>query len=356
MKIVVGLSGGVDSSVAAWLLKKQGHDVIGITMALWDGDDSKPVRKHACYGPGEKEDILSAQELCRRIGIPFHVFDCSKEYKEIILSYFKTEYGSGRTPNPCVKCNHSMKFGLLLSKARGAGLDFDFFATGHYARITRNTRQLLLRGKDLKKDQSYFLYRLIQQQLAETLFPLGNMTKEEVRKIATENNFPSADIPESQDFYCGDHTELLDISPKAGDIINKNGKVMGHHNGTWNYTPGQRKGLGIASPEPLYVISMDAEKNTVTAGYKEETLSYAISVADLNWIAIEKLSTPLNLSVKIRSSSKDAAGVLENISDGEIKVKFNEPQTAAAPGQSAVFYDGDIVVGGGVIDKIMKTE
>jgi tRNA-specific 2-thiouridylase len=182
------------------------------------------------------------------------------------------------------------------------------------------------------------------------------MTKEEVRKIAAENNFPSADIPESQDFYCGDHTELLNISPKAGDIIDKNGKVLGHHSGTWNYTPGQRKGLGIANSGPLYVISMDAEKNIVTAGPKEETLCSAISVADLNWIAIEKLSTSLKLSVKIRSSSKDATGVLENMSEGEIKVTFNEPQAAAAPGQSAVFYDGDIVVGGGVIDKIMKTE
>ncbi|OGV34365.1 MAG: tRNA 2-thiouridine(34) synthase MnmA [Lentisphaerae bacterium GWF2_45_14] len=356
MKVAVGMSGGVDSSVAAWLLKKEGHDVIGITMALWDGDDSIPVRKHACYGPGEKEDVLSAQEFCHRIGIPFHVFDCSKEYKETVLSYFKNEYSAGRTPNPCVKCNHSMKFGLLLSKARQSGLSFDTFATGHYARISRDARQVLRRGKDLKKDQSYFLYRLSQQQLAGTIFPLGNMTKDEVRKIAGENNFPAADIQESQDFYCGDHTELLGIQPRQGVIIDKDGKALGHHSGTWNYTPGQRKGLGISNPVPLYVISTDAEKNTVTAGTKEETLSSSISIADLNWIAIEGLSTPLNLSVKIRSSSKDAAGVLENMPDGKVKITFDSPQSAAAPGQSAVFYNGDIVVGGGVIDKIMKAE
>jgi len=354
MKIAVGLSGGVDSSVTAWLLKEQGHDVIGLTMAIWDGEDSVPARKHACYGPGEKEEIQSAREFCHTIGIPFYAFDCAKEYRESVLSYFKMEYASGRTPNPCVKCNHSMKFGLLLEKARNAGVDFDYFATGHYAKVVfaqETGRWLLLKGKDPQKDQSYFLYRLTQKQLSETMFPLGEMTKAGVRKIAAENNFHTADMPASQDFYCGDYTDLLDFPQKDGDIIDKNGKILGQHQGIWNYTPGQRKRLGVFQPRPLYVISTDSVRNTVTVAPKNEALSISIIVANLNWIAIEKLESTFRFNIKIRSFQRSAEGLAEPREDARVKITFKEPQMAAAPGQSAVFYSNDVVIGGGIIEK-----
>lgn len=357
MKVAVGMSGGVDSSVAAWLLKEQGNEVVGLCMALWDGEaDAAPTGKHACYGPDEAEDIQDAAAVCEALGIPFHVFDCAKEYKKTVLAYFKAEYAAGRTPNPCVKCNHLMKFGFLPAMARRSGLEFDRFATGHYARVRRDAdRWSLLKGANPKKDQSYFLHRLSQEQLAQCLFPLGELAKEEVRRVAADLKLPTAAKRESQDFYCGDYADLLGLPPKDGSIVDKDGKELGTHQGVWNFTPGQRKGIGLAATEPLYVLGCDAHSNTVTVGKKADALSAAFTASNLNWIAFDHLRAQRRLTVKTRSSHPGAWALVEPLESGDVNVTCDDPQLAVAPGQSAVFYDGDVVAGGGVIEKVHPT-
>ena len=250
MKVLVGLSGGVDSSVAALILKKQGYDVIGATMSIW-GKDGLAVaegKHNACYGPDEKEDIEAAKNLANQLGIPYHVVDCVTKYEDIVISNFKKEYLQGHTPNPCVWCNALIKFGVLPEIARLNGVEFDKFATGHYAKVEEgNGRFLLKRGIAPHKDQSYFLYRLKQEQLKNIILPLGNYTKDQIRQIAKENGLQAADKPDSQDFYGGDYNELLNVEDKIGNIVNTEGKVLGTHKGIWNYTIGQRKGLGVSA-------------------------------------------------------------------------------------------------------------
>ena len=260
MKILVGMSGGVDSSVAALLLKEQGHEVVGATMKIWSDEKHKRLApsvktescKDACYGPNEKEDIEEARKICEKIGIPFYVFDCSKEYEQIVLDNFKQEYLSGRTPNPCIRCNSLIKFDVLPFIAKKSGLEFDKFATGHYARVEEgeNARFMLKKGVNPKKDQSYFLYKLRQDQLSNIIMPLGGYEKAQIRDIAKNAGLKVYDKPDSQDFYSGDYNELLEVKPAPGDIVDKNGKVLGKHEGIWNYTIGQRKGLGIAHSSP----------------------------------------------------------------------------------------------------------
>ena len=259
MKILVGLSGGVDSAVTALILKQQGHTVIGATMSIWgkDGMALKAGHKNACYGPDEKEDIEQARKIAEQIGIPYHVFNCVEQYEKIVLENFKSEYIQGRTPNPCIWCNALVKFGVLPHIARENGIEFDKFATGHYARVEEiNGKYLLKRGLAPRKDQSYFLYRLTQEQLKNIILPLGEYTKDEIRKIAKENGLLVAEKPDSQDFYDGDYNELLGVKEKEGNIVDVNGNILGHHKGIWNYTIGQRKGLGVSSTEPLYVLSL----------------------------------------------------------------------------------------------------
>jgi len=353
-KVIVGLSGGVDSSVAAYLLKQQGYQVSGVTMALWDGQ-YQSTGKHACYGSDEEEEIREASELARKLGISHHVYDCSSAYRESVLQYFKSEYIAGRTPNPCVKCNQLIKFGLLPEMAEKEGLQFDFFATGHYAKTgwsEEKQRFLLKKGVDIHKDQTYFIYRLSQEQLSRIIFPLGGYTKTEIKALAREVGITMVDMEESQDFYGGDYKELLDAPETPGDIVDSKGKVLGSHKGIWNYTIGQRKGMGIAHTEPLYVIAFDKEKNTVIVGNREETFSTSFFVNDLNWISIEQLLRPMEVQCKIRSAQKEKDALIEPLENGEIKVTFFHPSDSITPGQSAVFYEGDEVVGGGIIKSI----
>ena len=354
MKILVGLSGGVDSSVAALLLKQQGHEVIGATMSIWgkDGMALKSGHKNACYGPDEKEDIEQAEKIAKQLGIPYYVLDCVEQYEKIVLENFKSEYIKGRTPNPCVWCNARVKFGVLPEMAKLSGIEFDKFATGHYARVEeKNGRYLLKRGIAPHKDQSYFLYRLKQDQLKNILLPLGSYTKEEIRKIAKENNLEVAEKPDSQDFYDGDYNELLGIEEKEGNIVDINGKILGTHKGIWNYTIGQRKGVGISSTEPLYVLELRKESNEVVIGPADKTFKSQLTAVNLNWIGIENLSNDIKASAKIRSTQQPVPVTIYPSEDGSVKVIFDEMQKSIAIGQSVVFYDDDIVLGGGIIDK-----
>ena len=353
MRIAVGMSGGVDSSVAAALLKQQGHEVIGVCMALWDGEYAEGTGKHSCYGPEEKDDIDDARHVCDFLNIPFHVFDCAAEYKAIVLDYFRQEYAAGRTPNPCVKCNQTMKFGFLPQQLHRAGLQYDSFATGHYAGVTfdaQRQRYLLLRGKDRRKDQTYFIYRLSQEQLSRCRFPLTDYTKEEVRQLAAEFQLPTAHKAESQDFYCGDYQELLQgAGTGPGPIVDTAGKVLGRHDGIWRFTPGQRKGLGAFGPDPRYVIRIEAATNTVVVGTKEETVCPAFTVAQLNWIPFRRPDGELAITVKVRSAQTEVAARIIPLDDSTVRVEPAAPISAVAPGQSAVFYDDALVLGGGVI-------
>ncbi len=354
MKIAVGLSGGVDSSVAAYLLKQAGHDVIGTIMKIRDGGCAPVASKgNACYGPGEEDNIADARKVCEFLDIPLHVVNCSRQYRDIVLNNFKSEYYTGRTPNPCVLCNQTIKFGVLPTLLAESGIAFDRFATGHYAQVTYDTassRYLLKKAVDVKKDQTYFLYRLTQKQLARILFPLGKHTKSEVRNIALDTGLPVHDKGESQDFYSGDYTDLLEVEHIAGDIVNRDGKILGTHNGIWHYTVGQRKGLGISHTEPLYVLAINAEKNEIVVGEKKFCYSGGLQATDLTIITGE---LPARGTAKIRSNSKEVAGSF-SLSGNALRVIFDKPQSSVTPGQSVVIYHNDIVIGGGIIAKAIS--
>ncbi len=353
-RVLVAMSGGVDSSVAAALLKEKGYQVIGIRMKIWDGEElPEEGTSRACYGPGEEDDTEDARMVSQLLGIPFHILDLTREYKNEVLDYFYHEYLSGRTPNPCLKCNHRIKFGALLRKAQDIGIEFDCFATGHYARVEYSKdshRYLLKKAKDSKKDQSYFLAYLSQEQLGRSLFPVGDYTKDEVRDIAREFGLKVENKPESQDFIASGYHSLIDTL-KPGPILNEQGNTIGMHQGIPFYTIGQRKGLGIASKEPSFVTNIDPEKNTITVGPREALYRDELIASGLNWIAIEKMAQPLEVKAKIRSTQKETEATISPLSEDKIYVKFKNPQMAITPGQAVVFYQGDVVVGGGTIER-----
>ena len=354
MKILVGLSGGVDSSVAALLLKQQGHEVIGATMSIWgkDGMAAKSGHKNACYGPDEKEDIEEARKIAKQLDIPYYVFDCVEQYEQIVLENFKSEYLKGRTPNPCIWCNALVKFGVLPHIAKLNGIEFDKFATGHYAQIDEsNGRFLLKRGIAPQKEPSYFLYRLKQEQLKNIILPLGGYTKVQIREIAKANNLEVAEKPDSQDFYDGDYNELLGIKEQEGNIIDTQGKILGKHKGIWNYTIGQRKGIGIASTEPLYVLELRKDTNEVVIGSADKTFKKNLTAINLNWIGLENLTEKIHATAKIRSTQSPVDVTLTPAGE-KVDVEFDELQKSIAIGQSVVFYNREIVLGGGVIDSV----
>ena len=353
MKILVGMSGGVDSATTAALLHDQGHQVTGCTMRLWrEGNHLKGGTRDACYGPGEAEDTEAARDVCRRIGIPFFEFDCSHAYESTVIGYFREEFLAGRTPNPCVRCNAAMKFGLLPEMARQSGLAFDRFATGHYARLqaAADGRMQLLRAIDHTKDQSYFLCGLSQEKLSGLLFPLGELTKDEVRKLARDYGLPVHDRPDSQDFYSGDTAELIGREDAVGEIVDDaTGKLLGHHTGYWKFTIGQRKGLGVASTEPLYVVGINACRNQVRLGRKATAIHHWLRTGRFNWLSIPPSDKALSCKVKVRSVQNPVPCTLTPQPDGCCEADFPEGIFAVAPGQAAAFYQGEILLGGGFI-------
>ncbi len=354
IRVAIGLSGGVDSSVTAALLIREGFELCGLSMQIYDeGITIDTAGKNACYGPNKENDLASAKGICDTLHIPFHIIDLRQEFTDNVIEYFRCEYLAGRTPNPCIVCNRKLKFGFMLDKALETGIEFDRFATGHYARIVEeNGRYLLKKSIDTSKDQTYFLYSLSQHQLSRTLFPLGEYKKNEVREIARSIGLHTSERPESQDFISGgDYTPFFNKEDiRGGDIVDKEGNVLGRHRGIIYYTIGQRKGLGIAAPKPLYVSQIDVMNNRIIVSDQSDIMSKAMTIKDINLISVDTLDKPLKADVKIRVQHRAAPASVTSIGDGRIKVVFDEPQLAITPGQSAVFYVGDVVLGGGVIE------
>ena len=351
MKIAVAMSGGVDSSVAAALLKNEGHEVFGLTMLVIPLEET-----------GNNRVPTVARQVAETLGIPHHVIDLRDIFAEHIISEFCAQYSLGRTPNPCVRCNHFIKFGVLYEKARELGADI--FATGHYARIERREpdgRYLLKKGIDRRRDQSYFLYALIQEQLSRTLFPLGTLTKGKVREIASEMKLPVVSSESREICFIPDNDYIrflqrhITSGAASGVIKDMQGNVLGEHRGIINYTIGQRKRLGIAAAKPLYVVAIDSQSNTVVVGDREHIFNTEFMVSGMNWVAIPELPEPLPVRVKIRYLHPEAEAVVMPETNDIVRVKFAESQMAITPGQAAVFYDDDVVVGGGMIEEVVRS-
>lgn len=349
MKIALGLSGGVDSAVAALRLKAAGHEVTGVMMRLWrEGAGFAGGGAGSCFGPDEPRNIAAAAEVAERVGIPFRVFDCHAAYVREVVENFRQTYLAGRTPNPCVRCNARVKFGLLPQLAREQGVEFERFATGHYARTAPCAGCMgLWRARDLAKDQSYFLSRLSQEQLRQAMFPLGDLTKKEVRALAREAGLEQADRADSQDFYAGGKDELVGRPDCPGDIVDLEGKVLGTHRGYWHYTVGQRRGIGLSGAAGAYfVVAIDPASNLVRVGPREAARQTRFEVEDVNWVSCQQTERAFACFIKIRSTGEPTGPATF---DGRTVV-VPEGVFGVAPGQSVVCYGADgAVLCGGVI-------
>jgi tRNA-specific 2-thiouridylase len=368
MKLAVAMSGGVDSSAAAAILKQQGHDLVGFTMQLWNqrrgisvDENGEPLPSRCC----SLDDVYDARRVAEELGFPFYVLNLEREFERDVVQPFVQSYLSGETPIPCVSCNSRLKFASLDKLA--ASLGCDKVATGHYARVEYDEaagRHRLFRGRNLDKDQSYFLWELTQEQLSRALFPLGEMSKPEVRTVAREHALAVAEKSESQEIcfvpdgnYAGFIDRYLEAEdaaerlPGEGEIIDQSGAVLGRHGGIHRYTVGQRRGIGIAGPQPLYVISIDAPRNQVVVGHQDDLLAREFTAAGVNWVAFDKpgdSDEPVRAEVRVRYRTITP---IAGDPDGRVRINFDEPQRAITPGQATVFYRGDEVVGGGWIVK-----
>ncbi|WP_425061184.1 tRNA-specific 2-thiouridylase MnmA [Sporomusa carbonis] len=359
-RVVVAMSGGVDSSLTAALLVHQGYDVIGATMQIWEKDQTgnDPDSRGCC----SLSAVDDARRVANKLGIPYYVLNFREMFQKTVINYFMAEYSAGRTPNPCIACNRYVKFEGLLNKALALGAQY--VATGHYAQIIydeERQRYILRKGVDPAKDQSYALYHLNQRTLRHFLMPLGSFNKTETRRMAKKLGLSVADKPDSQeicfvpnDDYKAFLKDRIPESLKPGNIVDTAGNIIGKHQGVQLYTIGQRKGLGLAVGKPLYVVALDAERNEVVVGSDEDVFAVELIAGDLNFITIDNLDKPLTVEAKIRYSAPPAPATVIPLENGLVNVTFTTPQRAITPGQSVVFYHGDIVVGGGIIAKVVK--
>ncbi len=356
---MVGMSGGVDSSVAACLLQRSGYEVIGVTMQIWQEEDPFDIEENGgCCGLTAVED---ARQVAQALGIPHYVMDFRREFKSFVIDQFVDEYVRGRTPNPCIRCNHHVKWGALLEKSLGLGADY--IATGHYARVRRleNGRYALQASATLEKDQTYALYSLTQEQLAHTLMPVGDYTKEEIRQIAREAGLPVAKKPDSQEIcfvpdkdYAGFIDRTLESPVPPGDFVNVRGEKIGRHKGITHYTIGQRKGLGLAMGHPVFVAAIRPQSNEVVIGEHADILAPALRCSHLNLMACADIGEGMPATAKIRYNHRGAACRLYKTGSDGVVCRFEEPQRAITPGQAVVFYQGDLVLGGGVIEEALR--
>ncbi len=355
--VVVGMSGGVDSSTACLLLKNEGYRVIGVTLKLWEPEDcnSDKIKGKSCCSP---DDFSLARKVASQLGIPYYVLNFKKEFEKHVIQYFTREYLSGRTPNPCILCNQKIKFDLLLKKAREE-FQADYLATGHYAQIFHNSETNeyeLYKGKDIDKDQSYFLWGLNQENMRYIIFPVGSYTKKEIRKIASSTGLIVADKRDSQEIcfipdnnygkFLLNYKKLKNIT---GQIVDINGKILGKHRGLFFYTVGQRKGLGIYSPDPLYVIKIDKENNLLVVGDNQSLYSDKLEAEDIIWCGNAPSQEGVQIKVKIRSRSVEAYAKIFPYDNNKAHLIFTSPQRAITPGQAVVFYNEDKLIGGGWI-------